>query len=236
MPTIGRSQRRRFSMQALRPEKKREKYAWIHSVQTFGTVDGPGIRTVFFFQGCPYRCAYCHNPDTWSFWEGTYMSLSSLLVIAEENRPFFADGGGITISGGECLFQADFLISFLRECRRRRIHTAIDTSGMSGLFHSGGNNGSVPPFPKAGTSANKKRQKISLFREADLVLLDVKFTSEEKYRKYTAGSLSEVLDTLSMLQEMQKPVWVREVIIPGVNDTIAEMRRLKQLLRPSAVP
>ena len=193
-----------------------EKSAWIHSVQSFGTLDGPGIRTVFFFQGCPFRCAYCHNPDTWAFREGTRMSLSAMLAVLEENRPYFRGGGGVTISGGECLFQADFVMDFLAECRNRGIHTVIDTSGMS----------------VCASSTTKVLPKARIFKDADLILLDVKFCSEEQYRRYTAGTLSEVLETLSAVQETGTPVWVRQVVLPGINDTEDDLRQLKNILSP----
>lgn len=199
-----------------RSHESAEQSAWIHSVQTFGTLDGPGIRTVFFFQGCPFRCAYCHNPDTWAFHEGTRMSLSSMLAVLEENRPYFGGGGGVTISGGECLFQADFLMAFLAECRNRRFHTVIDTSGMS----------------VCASSTAKILQKARIFKDAGLILLDVKFCSEEQYRRYTAGTLSEVLETLSTVQKTGTPVWIRQVVFPGINDTQDDIRQLKRILSP----
>lgn len=216
----------------------------LHSIQTLGTVDGPGIRTVLFFQGCPFRCAYCHNPDTWSFREGSLMSLSAVLAMVEEYRPYYADEGGVTVSGGECLFQPDFLIAFLQECRKKGIHTAIDTSGMmiNSPANSSANNpairtvsgktvGIAGEFRKS--TLKRIQEKRRIFQEADLILLDLKFNTEEKYREYTTGgTLAEVLETLSLLQEINKPVWIRQVVVPGINDFTEEMDRLKKLLSP----
>ena len=207
-----------------------EKTVRLHSIQTFGTMDGPGIRTVLFFQGCPFRCAYCHNPDAWSFHDGNDMSLSSLFAMMEEYRSYYGKDGGVTVSGGECLFQADFLVDFLKECKKKGIHTVVDTSGMT---RPGTNEKAIFPttFSDAGTHVESCKKRL-VFQEADLVLLDLKFTTEEKYHAYTAGSLAEVLETLSLLQQIKKPVWIRQVIIPGINDSLDEMIQLKKILMP----
>lgn len=190
----------------------------LHSIQTFGTVDGPGIRTVLFFQGCPFRCSYCHNPDTWSFSSGKMTSMSKILTVIDECQPYYANGGGVTVSGGECLFQADFLILLLQECQKKGIHTAIDTSGMLGRFYD--------------SVKIRVQTKIKVFSAVDLVIMDVKFNSEEQYRKNTSGTLSEVLETLAILQKINKPTWVRQVIIQGINDSTDEILKLKKLLTP----
>lgn len=190
----------------------------LHSIQTFGTVDGPGIRTVIFFQGCPFQCSYCHNPDTWSFSDGKITSLSKILTVIEECRPYYGNGGGVTVSGGECLFQADFLILLLQECRKRGIHTAIDTSGMLGGL--------------CDSKEIRIQTKTRIFIETDLVIIDVKFNSEEQYRENTGGTLSEAIETLEILQKTNKPTWVRQVIIQGINDSTDEMLKLRSILSP----
>lgn len=195
-----------------------ERTVRLHSIQTMSTMDGPGIRTVFFFQGCPFRCQYCHNPDTWDFDGGTGYALTSLLSMISDYRPYYGTNGGVTVSGGECLFQADFLIDFLKECRKAGVHTAIDTSGMFTVNCHG--------------KDRNHALKTSVFKEADLVLLDVKFCTEMQYRQYTAGTLTEVMESLGILEEFSIPVQIRQVIIPKINDTLDEMRQLKELLRP----
>lgn len=197
-----------------------EESVWLNSVQTLGTTDGPGIRTVLFFQGCPLRCSYCHNPETWPFREGMLYFISSLLELVKEYRPYYTGGGGVTASGGECLFQADFLLSFLRACRELGIHTAVDTSGMVGL-----DTGSAVQ-----SAVDGRKLKSLVFKEADLVILDVKFNTEEDYRRHTGGTLAETLETLSILEEIHAAVWIRQVILPGINDSHDAMRRLKKNL------
>ena len=179
----------------------------IHSVQSFGAVDGPGVRFVVFFQGCPLRCGYCHNPDTWDPAGGVPAETGELLRQILRCRGYFGDKGGVTLSGGEVLMQPEFAAELLGLCRAEGIHTAIDTSGC-----------------RLDAAAEK------VLDQTDLVLLDLKMTTDEEYRRHTGCSLAKPLAFLERLEERGIPAWVRQVIVPGVNDTAENIRRLNGLL------
>lgn len=171
---------------------------YIHSKETFGTVDGPGIRYVLFLQGCPMRCLYCHNPDTWIRSGGTPISVSQVLDEYESYRPFLKDGG-LTLSGGEPLLQIDFVIELFREAKKRKIHTALDSSGI--------------------TFDRKNKDLLDKFKElieyTDLFLLDIKQIDPEGHKLLTGHSNDKVLDFLSFLNDNDKDIWIRHVIVPG---------------------
>ncbi len=171
---------------------------YIHSKETFGTVDGPGIRYVLFLQGCPMRCLYCHNPDTWTRSGGTPISVSQVLDEYESYRPFLKDGG-LTLSGGEPLVQIDFVIELFREAKKRKIHTALDSSGI--------------------TFDRKNEDLFDKFKElieyTDLFLLDIKQIDPEGHKLLTGHSNEKVLDFLSFLNDNDKDIWIRHVIVPG---------------------
>ena len=179
----------------------------VHSIQTMGTVDGPGVRFVVFLQGCNLRCDYCHNPDTWSH-DGAEILIDSAELAKRANRyrNYYGQTPGITVSGGEALCQQDFVIELFRECKRLGFHTALDTAG----------------------SMQAKQELLELM---DLCLLDVKYTNEADYQKYTGGSLSKTLAFLRQLQEAQVDTVIRQVIVPGRNDTEAAMDALTGLIR-----
>lgn len=182
----------------------------ISSVESMGTLDGPGVRFVAFLQGCPLRCRYCHNPETWDPAAGQEIGAAELARQALRYRPYFARGGGVTLSGGEPLLQGEFVCEFLQLMQDNGVHTALDTSGAV----------QTPAALRA----------LSL---CDLVLLDVKTNSGPDYHELTGAlGLEPVLWLLGRLREMQKPVWVRQVIVPGQNDTIEHARQLGQLLAP----
>ncbi len=167
----------------------------IHSFESFGTKDGPGIRFVLFLQGCPLRCQFCHNPDTW-LREDHKMELSPTEVFDEINKvKGFIKKGGVTASGGEPLMQASFLQALFAQCKEAGLHTAVDTSG----FYL--------------TEAVKEVLTLT-----DLVLLDVKHIDPDKYQKLTGRALEPTLRFLDYLLEINKPVWVRYVLIPGISD------------------
>ena len=180
----------------------------IHSFQSLGTVDGPGIRFVVFFQGCHLRCKCCHNPDTWSFSDGTEYTAEEIVTKVLRYREYFGKKGGITISGGEPLLQADFAREIFELCHKHGVHTCLDTSGS------------------ILTDSVK-----SLLQETDRVLLDIKYTSEEQYRENVGCSMHSALDFLKYLNEHQIPVAIRQVIIPTVNDDRENMLRLKEIVR-----
>ena len=178
----------------------------IHSFQSLGTVDGPGVRAVVFMQGCPLRCACCHNPDTWNFGGGKIVSAEEIFRKIQRLRAYFGKDGGVTVSGGEPLLQADFVAELFRLCRADGISCALDTSGC--VY-----NESVEPL-------------LSL---TDLVLLDYKYTNDTDYNKYTGMSMQSAEDFLARLDALGKRVWIRQVIIPTLNDSEESVRRLYAL-------
>lgn len=178
----------------------------IHSYQSMGTLDGPGVRFVVFLQGCQLRCGYCHNPDTWKMGEGTEAEPEEVLRRALRYRNYFGRLGGITVSGGEALLQAEFVSELFTLCRQEGIHTTLDTSGSVW-----------------------NEQVERLLDLTDLVMLDIKMTDEESYKKYIGCSLKQVLDFLGRLQAREVYTWIRQVIVPGVNDTVENIERLNRL-------
>lgn len=178
----------------------------IHSFQSLGTVDGPGVRAVVFMQGCPLRCACCHNPDTWDLGGGKIVSAEEIFRKIQRLRAYFGKDGGVTVSGGEPLLQADFVAELFSLCRADGISCALDTSGC--VY-----NESVERL-------------LSL---TDLVLLDYKYTNDTDYKKYTGMSMQTAEDFLARLDALGKRVWIRQVIIPTLNDSEESVRRLYAL-------
>ena len=173
-----------------------EKTAYIHSVETCGTVDGPGLRFIVFFQGCTLRCKYCHNPDTWQTNCGTLTTVPELVEDVLKYRSYMKfSGGGVTVCGGEPLLQAKFITGFFKELKKLGISTCLDTSGNLKL-----------PGVK------------ELLTYTDLVLLDIKSLNPEQYRELTGGDLQTTLDFAEYLNEKQIPVWIRHVVIPDMTD------------------
>ncbi len=169
----------------------------IHSIETCGTVDGPGIRFVIFTQGCPMRCLYCHNPDTWVIGKNNVeeMSASQILEKYEGVKEFCK--GGITVTGGEPLVQADFVAELFRLAHERNIHTALDTSGI--LFNS-----------------ENKYKFDNLLKYTSLVMLDIKHIDDEEHKKLTGHSNKNILEFARYLSDIDKPVWIRHVVVPGI--------------------
>lgn len=180
----------------------------IHSIQSLGTVDGPGVRFVAFLSGCPLRCSCCHNPDTWNFSHGTEMTASELANKAERFRTYFGEKGGVTLSGGEPICQAEFADAFFRLCLERGINTCLDTSGV----------------------CLDAKVKV-LLSHTGRVLLDLKYTSDELYRRNVGVPLKNALDFLDFLNERGIPTTLRQVVIPGVNDTEENYSSLKALIQ-----
>lgn len=178
----------------------------VHSFQSLGTLDGPGVRFVVFTQGCNLRCGCCHNPDTWNCNEGTEYTAEEIVKRAVRYREYFKENGGITVSGGEPLLQADFVRELFELCHREGLHTCLDTSGSI-----------MNPSVKA------------LLKETDLVLLDIKYTENELYEKHAGCSMDKVTDFLSYLNEEKIPTVLRQVIIPTLNDNEENIRRLKTI-------
>lgn len=173
----------------------------IHSLESFGTVDGPGTRFVVFVQGCPMRCAYCHNPDTWAMTGGTMMEPAEIIEQYEHNRPFYKDGG-LTVTGGEPLMQVDFLIDLFTLAKEHGIHTCIDSSGIA--------------YKKNNKAFIEKLDKLMPL--TDLVMLDIKHIDPEKHKELTSQPNDGILAFAEYLEEKQVPVWIRHVVVPGLTD------------------
>lgn len=186
---------------------------YIHSIESFGTVDGPGVRMVVFLQGCPMRCLYCHNPDTWEMSRGTRMSALDIIRQYERNQAFYAHGG-LTVTGGEPLLQVDFLLELFRLAKERAIHTCIDTSGIT--FRS--------------DDAACRGKLDQLLRLTDLVLLDIKHVDSDRHRELTGHDNAGILAFAQHLNERRIPVWIRRVIVPGMTDQEEELCRLGRLI------
>jgi len=172
---------------------------YIHSIESCGTVDGPGLRYVIFMQGCPMRCQYCHNPDTWAPHTGTKMTAKEALKKFYHNIAFYRNGG-VTVTGGEPMMQMDFLIELFEQLHRKGVHTCIDTSGI--MFH-----------PNDAMFMNKLDRLLAV---TSLVMLDIKHIDDEKHKELTAHSNKQILDFAKYLDEKQIPIWIRHVIVPGI--------------------
>lgn len=172
----------------------------ISSLQSLGASDGPGVRYVTFLQGCPLRCIYCHNPETWDIREGKDISAEELFEKIKRCVPYFGDKGGITLSGGEPLLQSEFAFELFSLCKSNDIHTALDTSGIG---------------------ANQHIEK--LLDVTDLVICDIKFTEEELYLKNCKGHITDVLNFLDLTEKKEIPLWIRHVVVPNLTDTEEEI-------------
>ena len=181
----------------------------VHSFQSLGTVDGPGVRTVLFLQGCPLRCPYCHNPDTWDKNAGEDIFVDDAVKKILRYRSYFGKDGGVTVSGGEPLLQVEFVYELFTRLKEEGIGTALDTSGVI-------MNDSV-----------KK-----LLGKTDIVLLDIKFSRDDLYKKYIGVSLSAPLAFLAECEKAKKRVIIRQVITPGINDTEDDVLKLREILKP----
>lgn len=190
-----------------------EKKGRVHSLETFGTVDGPGIRYVVFLQGCPMRCLYCHNPDTWQMDAGSLMSAEEILTDYEKYRPFLK-GGGLTVTGGEPLMQIDFLTELFEGAREQDIHTCLDTSGIT--------------YNESNTSYIEKLD--HLMASTCLVMLDIKHIDPEEHQKLCGHPVKPVLAFAKYLEAKNIPVWVRHVVVPGITDQEVYLRRLGSFL------
>jgi len=174
----------------------------IHSLESFGTVDGPGTRFVVFVQGCPMRCAYCHNPDTQPMTDGTLMDPEYIIEQYMRNEPFYRGGGGLTVTGGEPLMQVDFLIDLFTLAKEKNIHTCIDSSGIA---FNRNNAVMMPKFDK-------------LMTLTDLVMLDIKHIDPDKHQWLCEQPNENILDFARYLNEKNVPMWIRHVIVPGITD------------------
>jgi pyruvate formate lyase activating enzyme len=186
----------------------------IHSVETSGMVDGPGIRYVIFTQGCLLRCQFCHNPDTWDTKAGKEVTVQELVDDIKDYIPFMkASNGGVTVSGGEPLLQIDFLIELFTECKKLGIHTTIDSSG--GCYSTG-------------EHFQDKLKK--LLNVTDLILLDLKQINSEKHKSLTGLPNEHILAFAEFLSEHKAPVWIRHVLIPAKTDDINDLKDLRKFI------
>lgn len=172
----------------------------IHSMETLGTLDGPGIRMVVFFQGCKLRCLYCHNPDTWLTTKGITISSDEIIKKAKKYIPYFKfNSGGITFSGGEPLMQPEFLLECLKKCNEAGIHTVLDTSGVGfGNYDE-------------------------ILKYTDLVILDIKHSDPEKYKKITNSDINSYYEFKKSIIRNKKDIWLKQVVTPTINDTYGDM-------------
>ncbi len=179
----------------------------IHSIESFGTVDGPGVRYVIFVQGCPLRCSYCHNPDTWNKNNGTIKDIDELLYQIDDYS-MFLKSGGVTVSGGEPLLQAKEITYLFKKLKQKGIHTCIDTSG----------------YIKINDDIEE------LIKYTDLFLVDMKVFNNEKHLDLTGVSNKNIIQFLRHLDRNNKPVWIRHVLVPSVNDSVEDLTLLSTFL------
>ncbi len=182
---------------------------YVHSIETFGTVDGPGIRFVVFVQGCPLKCMYCHNRDTWDIKTGNLTKISDLVAEIKRYIPYMkSSGGGVTVSGGEPLLQPKFVLNLFKELKKLNIHTALDTAGSLAI------NDDI----------------AELLKYTDLVLLDIKHIDDEQAKSLTGISNKNNLEFARYLSNNHIPVWIRQVIIPGYTDDEQDLLKLKDFI------
>ncbi|MDE5782432.1 MAG: pyruvate formate lyase-activating protein [Lachnospiraceae bacterium] len=186
----------------------------IHSVESFGTVDGPGVRYVVFFQGCPMRCRYCHNPDTWEISDGKEMEIDEIINNILRNKEFYASGG-ITATGGEPMVQMEFLTELFRVAKANGISTCLDTSGIM--------------FNEDDEAQMEKADR--LMKVTDLVMLDIKHMDEGEHIKLTGQSNNNVFMFANYLAKIGKPVWIRHVVVPGITYDKKELEELARFVK-----
>ncbi len=180
----------------------------IHSFQSLGAADGPGLRYVVFMQGCPLRCVYCHNPDTWDPAGGQAYTAAEVVERLRRYRGYFGRKGGVTVSGGEPLMQPEFVGELFRRCREEGIHTALDTSGNGNL-----------------------QRAETVLEYTDLILLDIKFLTQRDYEEKCRGSLEQAERFRRMAEGRNIPIWARHVVVPGLTDGREHIRALREYLK-----
>lgn len=180
----------------------------INSIESMGLVDGPGVRFVVFMQGCPLRCRFCHNPETWKLnSKAEEYTPEELIKKILNYKPYFKHNGGVTFSGGEPLMQKDFLLECLKLCKKENIHTCIDTAG------------SIPDCKE-------------ILEYTDLVMFDIKGTNKENYKNMTGANIDTSLEFLKLCGKMNKKLWIRVVIVPDINDTKEYVDELISFIKP----
>lgn len=192
----------------------KELKGYVHSLESFGSVDGPGVRYIIFLAGCAMRCQFCHNADTWNMQTGTSYTADELLKRALRYRNYWGKEGGITVSGGEPLLQIDFLTELFEKAKEKGIHTTLDTSGN--------------PFSREQPFFKKLER---LMEVTDLVMLDIKHIDEEQHVRLTGQTNRNILDMAHYLDEIRKPVWIRHVLVPERSDYDEYLIRLDAFIR-----
>lgn len=187
---------------------------YIHSTESFGSVDGPGVRFIVFMQGCNMRCKYCHNPDTWDKSGGIEVTADEIIKAALRYRTYWGKKGGITISGGEPLLQMDFLIELCKKCKEQGISTVIDTAGK--------------PFTREEPFFSKFNE---LLKYTDLIMLDLKHIDSDDHKKLTGFGNENILDLAQYLSDKSVPVWIRHVLVPGINDDDFSLNKLNKFIK-----
>lgn len=187
---------------------------YVHSTESFGSVDGPGIRFIAFMQGCRMRCEFCHNPDTWNMGGGTPYTADELLEEALAYREYWGEKGGITISGGEPLLHIDFLIELFKKAHAEGVHTTLDTCGQPFTYDD-------PFFSRF----------EELMKHTDLLLFDIKHIDDEKHKKLTMMSNKNILNMARYLSDIKKPVWIRHVLVPERSDVDEDLVRLDEFIK-----
>lgn len=193
--------------------EEQELKGYVHSLESFGSVDGPGVRYVIFLTGCAMRCQFCHNPDTWNMQAGTLYTTDELLKTAMRYRTYWGEKGGITVSGGEPLLQIEFLTELFRKAKEQGIHTTLDTSGN--------------PFTREEPFFEKMQE---LMKYTDLVMLDIKHIDDEKHKVLTGCTNENILDMAKYLDEIGKPVWIRHVLVPERSDEDVALEKLHEFI------
>ena len=186
---------------------------YIHSTESFGSVDGPGVRFIIFVSGCPMRCQFCHNPDTWKMQDGELKTTDELLKTALRYKSYWKDKGGITVSGGEPLMQMDFLIDLFKKAKEQGVHTNIDTSGAV--------------FTKEEPFFGKLQE---LLKYTDMLMLDIKHIDDEQHKILTGQTNKNILDMARYLSDTGKPVWIRHVLVPERSDKDEYLHRLHDFI------
>lgn len=185
----------------------------VHSIETFGSVDGPGLRYILFLKGCRLRCAFCHNADTWDLNSGDQRSADQILDHAERYRSYWGSEGGITVSGGEPLLQIDFLIELFKKAKQRNINTCIDTAGE--------------PFTKEGEWFTKFEE---LMHYTDILLVDIKHIDRNRHIRLTGKPNDNILEMFQYLSAINKPIWIRQVLVPGWTDDIEDLKKTRAFI------
>ena len=188
--------------------------AKIHSFFAGGTVDGPGIRYVIFFKGCPLRCLYCHNPDTWTFDGAKEYTVDEIVTNALKYKGYFSNGGGVTVTGGEPLVQIDFVIELFKKLKQNQINTAVDTSGVV--------------FNKDNSVIIEKLDELNKY--TDLFLLDIKHINDKEHQKLTGVSNKNILEYAKYLSDNGKKIWIRHVLVPGITLNDEYLTQLKEFI------